>query len=216
MNASHLRLTNRPNSPAVLWVVGLTALPEVLFTLLGSDLFGQGTVRGNAMVYGAFWNGLLHGWEPIYPLQHNLMFLTYALLHGGLMHLIGNMMVVLSLGGVAVARVGQAGFVLLYTLSVIGGAAGFALLSSSNSPMVGASGAVFGLLGAWKYWEWQVRRARNMSQRPVWMSLAGLATINLVMWFALSGLLAWEAHLGGFVAGVLFAAVTTPTLRHRV
>jgi len=52
--------------------------------------------------------------------------------------------------------------------------------------------------------------------RPLWRSLIGLALLNVILWLALSGLLAWEAHLGGFIAGVLFAAIVTPTLRHRI
>ena len=36
---------------------------------------------------------------------------------------------------------------------------------------------------------------------PLWQSLLGLAVLNAVLWAALGGLLAWEAHLGGFVAG---------------
>lgn len=211
-----VRLGTVPNTPAVLWVVGITCLPEAIFTLLAADLIGQGNLRNIAFAYGAFWNGLLHaGWEPIYPIQPQTMFLTYALLHGGMLHLVGNMIAVLALGGIVVARIGQQGFLLLYALTAIGGAAGFALLSSGTAPMVGASGAVFGLIGAWKFWEWQMRRHFGASLGPVWRSLAGLAGLNVLLWLLLSGFLAWEAHLGGFVTGVIFAAAVTPSLRYR-
>lgn len=215
MGSEFISLPTRANTPAVIWLVGLTCLPEVLLTLAEAGLTDASGLRRWVLLHGAFWNGLLSGWEQIYPLQRELMFITYALLHGGLLHLIGNMVVVLALGGIAVARIGQQGFLLLYAFSAIGGGIGFALLSGSESPMVGASGAVFGLLGAWKYWEWQVRRARGNSMQPLWRSLIGLALLNLVVWLALSGLLAWEAHLGGFVAGVIFAAIVTPNLRYR-
>ncbi|MCC5985871.1 MAG: rhomboid family intramembrane serine protease [Rhodobacteraceae bacterium] len=213
----HIRPGIQPNSPAVLWLVGLTCLPEALFTLLSADLIGQGNLRNLALVYGAFWNGLLQeGWAPLYPFQRELMFVSYAFLHGGFLHLIGNMIAVLALGGIVVARIGQQGFLLLYGLTAIGGAAGFALLSGSTAPMVGASGAVFGLIGAWKFWEWQVRRHMRASMAPLWRSLAGLAALNVLLWLLLSGLLAWEAHLGGFVTGVIFAAIVTPSLRYRI
>ncbi len=213
----NVRLGTRPNTPAVLWLVGLTCLPEALFTLLSADLIGQGNLRNIAYAYGAFWNGLLHaGWEPLYPLQREAMFLTYAFLHGGLLHLVGNMIAVLALGGIVVARIGAKGFLLLYALTAIGGAAGFALLSSGTTPMIGASGAVFGLIGAWKFWEWQVRRHLGASLAPVWRSVAGLAALNVLLWLLLSGLLAWEAHLGGFITGVVFAAIVTPNLRYRI
>lgn len=209
-------LPTRANSRAVIWLVGLTCLPEILFTLIEASPFGGGNLRGTALMLGAFWNGLLNGWEPIYVLQREAMFITYAFLHGGLLHLVGNMVAVLALGGIAVARIGERGFLLLYALTAIGGAGGFALLSSSESPMVGASGAVFGLIGAWKFWEWQLRQHLGSSMRPLWRSLLGLALLNVILWVALSGLLAWEAHLGGFLAGVIFAAIVTPTMRYRV
>ncbi len=211
-----MRLGTRPNTPAVLWLVGLTCLPEALFTLLSTDLMGQTDLRRIALAYGAFWNGLLQNWQPLYPFQRELMFVTYAMLHGGFLHLIGNMIAVLALGGIVVARIGQQGFLLLYVISCIGGAAGFALLSNSTSPMVGASGAVFGLIGAWKFWEWQLRRHAGAAMGPLWRSLAGLAGLNVLLWLLLSGLLAWEAHLGGFLAGAAFAAIVTPTLKYRI
>lgn len=207
------------NSPAVLWVVALTCLPEILLTLIGTGLlaglFGSTNLRGVLMTYGAFWGGLLRGWEPVFTGQSTLMFISYAFLHGGLLHLVGNMVAVLALGGIVVARVGQKGFLLLYTFSAIGGAVGFAMLGPINAPMVGASGAVFGLIGAWKFWEWQLRQHFGSPMRPLWHSLAGLALLNVLLWVLLDGLLAWEAHLGGFIAGVVFAAIATPSLRHR-
>lgn len=204
----------KANSPAVLWVVGLTCLPEIILTIL--ETIGFQGWRGTALALGAFWNGLLNGWTPLFAGQREVMFLSYALLHGGLLHLIGNMVAVLALGGIVVARIGEKGFLLLYALTALGGAFGFALLSNSETPMVGASGAVFGLIGAWKFWEWQARQYFGSSMRPLWRSLIGLAALNLLLWVLLSGLLAWEAHLGGFVAGVIFAAAVTPSMRHRV
>jgi membrane associated rhomboid family serine protease len=207
----------RANAPAVVWLVGLTCLPEMLLTLAGaSGLVDVTAWRNMLIMHGAFWPGLLQGWDPMYAGQSTLMFLTYALLHGSLLHLVGNMVAVLALGGIVVARVGQKGFLLLYAVSVFGGALGYAMLGSAESPMVGASGGVFGLIGAWKFWEWQMRQHFGSPLRPLWRSLAGLFLLNVVLWLLLSGLLAWEAHLGGFIAGVVFAAIATPSLRHRV
>ncbi len=216
MGSKLITLPTRANAPVVIWLVALTCLPEVLLTLASTGLFDGSGLRRWALMHGAFWNALLNGWEPLYAFQREAMFLTYALLHGGFLHLIGNMIAVLALGGIVVARVGQQGFLLLYALSAIGGAVGFAILSNSEGPMIGASGAVFGLIGAWKFWEWQKRNHLGASMRPLWRSLIGLALLNLILWIALSGLLAWEAHLGGFIAGVIFAAIATPTMRYRI
>lgn len=216
MGPQNVTFKTRANAPAVLWLVGLTCLPEVLLTLLESSFFGDGSLRRQVLLHGAFWNGLLSGWTPIYAFQRETMFLTYAMLHGGFLHLIGNMIAALALGGIVVARIGQRGFLLLYAVSAIGGGLGFAILSNSEAPMVGASGAVFGLIGAWKFWEWQMRQHLGSTMRPLWRSLMGLILLNVILWVALSGLVAWEAHLGGFIAGVVFAAIVTPTLRYRI
>ncbi len=216
MGPQHITLPTRANARAVILLVGITCLPEIILTLLEASGLGSGSARQELLVLGAFWSGLLSGWEPVYPFQHLTMFLTHALLHGGFLHLIGNMVATLALGGIVVARIGERGFLLLYAMSAIGGGIGFALLSSSEAPMIGASGAVFGLIGAWKFWEWQMRQQLNSSMRPLWRSLLGLFLLNVILWIALSGLLAWEAHLGGFIMGVLVTAIVTPSLRYRV
>jgi membrane associated rhomboid family serine protease len=216
MGPRNITLPTHANAPAVIWLVGLTCLAEVVLTLAEAGGLGGLGLRRWLVLHGAFWNGLLADWEAIYPFQRELMFVTYALLHGGLLHLIGNMVAVLALGGIVVARIGQKGFLFLYVISAIGGAAGFALLSSSETPMVGASGAVFGLIGAWKFWEWQMRRHLGSPMTPLLQFMLGLVVLNVVLWLALSGLLAWEAHLGGFIAGVVFAAIVTPSIRYRV
>ena len=204
-------MPTRPNTPVVLWVVGLTCLPELLFLLAESPFFGLSGPRNWAVLHFAFWNQLLVGAEPLWTFQREAMFLSYAFLHGGLLHLAGNMVVTLALAGVVVARSSERGFLVAYALSAIGGGVGYALLGPVGSPMVGASGAVFGLIGAWKYWEWQDRRRYGAGMKPLWMSLIGLALLNVALWWLLGGLLAWQAHLGGFVAGWLWAAaVSTP------
>jgi membrane associated rhomboid family serine protease len=72
--------------------------------------------------------------------------------------------------------------------------------------MVGASGALFGLVGAWHWRDWRQRRARGRPVGPLLQAIAGLAVLNLAMWVLLSGLLAWETHLGGYLAGAAAAA----------
>ena len=208
-------MQTRPNAPAVLWLVGLTCLPELLFLLAGTGIVGMPWLRNWAILHFAFLKPLLAGAEPFWPLQREAMFVTYAFLHGGLLHLAGNMVVTLALAGIVVARSSERGFVAVYLLSAIGGGVGYALLGPATAPMVGASGAVFGLIGAWKYWEWLDRRHMRVTMRPLWMSLIGLGLLNVALWWLLDGLLAWEAHLGGFLAGVAWAALVTPAQRAR-
>ena len=194
------------------YVTGLAvvvALPELV--LLGADLGLWGSVlwRPRSYQYGAFWAGLLHGWTPNYAAQPVVMFLTHAVLHSGPSHLIGNLLGIVSLGRLVAARLGRAGFLLACLCVVLGGGLAFCLLSRSPQPMVGASGLVFGLAGIWAWGLGQDRRAKGLGRWSAgWPFLAitlGLALFNLVSFVLLRGVLAWETHLGGYLAGVLCA-----------
>jgi rhomboid protease GluP len=188
--------------PLVLWAVILSAaLPEAVLSGTEHGLWGAASWRSLALQYGGFWVGLLKGWQPNYPAQPALMFATYALLHAGSTHLGGNLLALLFLGPQAAARLGSRGFLLLYAASALGGAAGFGLIATSAAPMVGASGAIFGLAGAATLWDWQRRRSGFRTAGIV----AGLVAFNLVTLVSTGGLLAWQTHLGGFVAGWLVA-----------
>lgn len=134
------------------------------------------------------------------------MFLTYGFLHGGIVHFTVNMLTLFSLGPPLAERFGQARFLGLYAASILGGAVGFALLSTAYQPMVGASGALFGLAGAHVALSYRFLRNEGRSIAPVWRALAWLAGLNLVLWWAMNGHLAWETHLGGFIVGAALAA----------
>lgn len=174
-----------------------------------------GSARWRPLAYqnGAFWLGLLRGWQPNYAVQPVTMFATHGFLHAGLLHMAVNVMTLLSLGTAIVARVGTVQFLMLYGVSLLGGGAGFALLSSSPQPMVGASGALFGLVGAWIIWGMREAWAKSygptarlgvLGREIAWPTLI-LILLNLAMFWISGGLLAWETHLGGAVAGTLMA-----------
>jgi rhomboid protease GluP len=188
-------------SPVVLTLVILMCLIEAVLQLADLGLVGSARWRQLAYQYGAFWAGLLHDWQPNFRLQPASMFLTYSVLHGGLGHLLGNMAALLALAPRITDRVSQRGFLMLWGISALGGAAVFGLLTSSPQPMVGASGALFGLAGAWKAWDWREARKSGATLWPILLWLLGLAMLNLVLWVLQGGLLAWETHLGGFIAG---------------
>jgi len=201
------------HAPVVLGLIALCAVPEIALTLSAMPSLGL-DLRRSALIHGAFWPGLLRGWQPVFGAQPVTMFVTHAFLHAGLMHLVFNMIILAHLGREGVARLGQGGFLLLYLLSAIGGAAAFWLMSSSDGPMVGASGAIFGLFGMAQWWDWQRRRAIGASTGPVWRLAFGLVVMNVLLWFLVAGYLAWQAHLGGYVTGFVLARIVTPTLRH--
>jgi membrane associated rhomboid family serine protease len=148
------------------------------------------------------------------------MFVTYGFLHAGALHFIVNMLTLWSLAPPVIERLGQGRFAAVYAAAMVGGAAGFAILvagvkgyaaiSQVTVPMVGASGALFGLAGALLAWELRDRLARRQSMTPVLRALGLLIGLNLVLWWAMNGHLAWQTHLGGFVAGWIAALAFAP------
>jgi membrane associated rhomboid family serine protease len=135
------------------------------------------------------------------------MFFSYAWLHAGPGHLAGNLAALLWLGPQVVARRGNGGLLLFWCLSVLGGGAAFGLLTASPAPMVGASGALFGLAADWLVAE--VRRENRWGARLLrgLVLFALLLLLNVATWLLQGGQLAWETHLGGFLAGLALAAL---------
>ena len=199
----------RPNLVVVV-LVALCTVIELVLLAADHGILGSPRWRGLAYQNGAFWAGLLYDWRPNYPAQPWSMFLSYAFLHGGLSHLVGNMLILCLIGPAVAARVGQWKLLAIYGFSAFGGGLGFAVLGHSAQPVVGASGALFGLAGALLYWEYADRKQEGARLWPVAAMVLVLAVMNMVFWVLLKGVLAWEAHLAGFVAGWVIAIVLTP------
>lgn len=186
----------------VLWRRGTLALLSVLLVpellLWGADLglWGSAAWRPTALQYGAFWVGLLGDWRSNYALQPMLMFVTYALLHAGPGHLLGNLVVLVPLLDEVAGWLGAQRAALVGLAAVVGGAAAFGLLAREPSPMVGASGLAFGLAGALVARE----AARPGGGRRAALMALGLAAINLAAWLLVDRV-AWETHAGGSLAG---------------
>lgn len=196
---------------AVWWIIAACLLPELV--LVGADLglWGQPWWRLLTYQYGGFWPGLLGNWQPNYAAQPGLMFLTYGFLHAGFWHLLVNMVTLLVLAGPVAARFGARGFRWLFGVSLLGGAIGFAGLASTPTPMVGASGALFGLAGALLAAEFDRRIICGRPIRNVLAMIVGLAAGNALLTWTSGGNLAWQTHLGGFVSGWLYATFAGPT-----
>ncbi len=186
-------------------LIGLCSLIEIVLTLSDWQVIDIVRLRQTVYEYGGFWPGLLDNWRPNYAAQPATMFLTYGFLHGGLGHLIVNMITLYSLGSAVMDRVVGRGFVVIYGGSVLGGAIAYALLAQTPQPMVGASGALFGLAGALLGWNYLDRVDLREDIWPVVRMAGLLIAINVVMWWALNGHLAWQTHLGGFLSGALIA-----------
>jgi membrane associated rhomboid family serine protease len=133
---------------------------------------------------------------------------TSLFAHGSPLHLIFNMYSLFVLGRLLEPAFGHARFAALYFISGLGGSIAVLLLAPS-SPVLGASGAIFGLLGALLV---IVRRlGGNTAQLLVVFGL------NVVIGFIVPGI-AWQAHIGGALVGAALAAiyVRTRSEKHRV
>lgn len=186
---------------------------EAILWLGDQGIVGPQRLRTLAYDYGGFWAGLWKDWPANYPAQPWIMFLTYGVLHGGVLHVVANMVTLWSLGSAVLDRVGTKGLVLLYVVAQFGGGIGFVLLADRAVfflPMVGASGALFGLAGGLLAWAYVDRYTFSEAIWPVGRMVLILGALNLVMWWALDGQLAWETHLGGFVAGWIMALLIDP------
>lgn len=181
--------------------------------LQGCDhgLWGSHRMRYIAYDYGGFLPGLLDQWRPNYAAQPYVMFVSYAFLHSGIIHLLFNMITLWSLGLVVYDRVGARGFWILYLLSTLGGAIFFGLLAPNTQTMVGASGALFGLAGGILAWNYVDRFTEHERLWPILQAVFLLLLMNLVLWWAMDGQLAWQTHLGGFLAGWAGAMLIDPT-----
>lgn len=215
MNEKHPSEDKSPSTsvihyPSVIILISLYLAIEAVLVLGDLGLFEVPRFRATVYEYGGFWPGILGDWEPNYSAQPWLMFLTYGFLHSGWVHLVVNMITLGSIAPVVLDRVGFKKSALIYGISILGGAAGFALLSDTFRPMVGASGALFGLVGAIIAWEYVDRFTFQARMWPVLRAVALLIALNIVLYFAMDRLLAWEAHLGGFVAGWIGALLVDP------
>jgi len=114
-------------------------------------------------------------------------------------HILFNMYSLFVLGTLLEPLLGKLKFTVLYMLSAFGGSIGFLFFGSFGSYVVGASGAIFGLMGAYLIY----LRALRLDARQMLVIVA----INVVVSF-LPGI-AWQAHFGGMAAGILVAYVFT-------
>jgi membrane associated rhomboid family serine protease len=123
--------------------------------------------------------------------------LTSGFLHIGPIHLVLNMLALWMLGRDVEMVLGRGRFLALYLVSMLGGAAAVMLFSAPEQPVAGASGAVFGLMGALVV---VLRRLRAPAGQ-----LFGIIGINVIFSFTIGGI-SWEGHLGGLVIGAAATA----------
>ena len=175
-------------------------LSEGSFTLSGQPsgkIYEEGALFGS--IRGIPTLGVAHGqWWRI---------VSSGFMHENLIHIGFNMYVLYILGQMLEPALGRLRFATIYAVSLLTGSFG-ALLVTPHSPTVGASGAIFGLMGAAAV----EMRARQI---PVMQSgVGGLILLNLVISFTLPGI-SWGGHIGGLIGGALAALAIQFAARYR-
>lgn len=123
--------------------------------------------------------------------------ITGMFLHGSILHLLFNMYALYIIGMQLESFLGKAKYLIVYLLSGIG--ASMLSIFFSNSFSVGASGAIFGLMGALLYFGYHYRVYLDSVVKS---QIIPLIVLNLILGFTLSGIDNW-AHIGGLVSGIL-------------
>jgi len=178
----------------------LITKPRVTYTLIGLNLaifLAQLLVGINelAVDYGMWPFGIAvddQWWRLV----------TSAFLHGSILHIAFNMYVLFVLGPPLERILGHARYLVLYIVAALGGSVASYAFSDIRTVSVGASGAIFGLMGA------LIVAGRRLKADI--RQVAVLLAINIVIGFIAPGV-DWRAHLGGLVVGAAMAAVLVHT-----
>lgn len=176
-------------------------VPVVTYSLIAINIVAwvlellTGGARGVIYQYGAY--------APAYFPDEFWRMLTSAFLHSpsSVFHILFNMYSLYVIGPMLEATLGRARYLALYLIAAFGGSVAV-LLIAPGVVVVGASGAIFGLLAA--FFVVARRLGGNTTQILV------LIVINLALGFLVPGI-AWEAHVGGLVAGGLVALIFVMT-----
>jgi membrane associated rhomboid family serine protease len=219
-----------PTTRPPLVTVGLIVINVTVFVYeiaLGPDLGRFVAAYGAIPFEITQWADLVGSYSgsPVYhapgPPVVGLTLVTSMFIHGGFLHIAGNMLYLWIFGNNIEDLMGPLKFLLFYLLSgLIAGAAHIAMNPLSTVPTVGASGAVAGVLGAYLI---AYPRARVICLLFVFFFIRLItvpAMLVLVFWFFIQmfqgvasisanrpGGVAWFAHVGGFVAGVILVHV---------
>ncbi|TVQ37328.1 MAG: rhomboid family intramembrane serine protease [Geminicoccaceae bacterium] len=162
---------------------------------------------------------------PPLGLGHYATFVTYTVLHGGWLHLIFNLWTLWLFGCALESRLGTLRFVLFYLACGIGaGVVHVWFNPGSPVPVIGASGAVAGVIAAYA---WSYPRAEILLLIPIVifpLFIEVPAMLFAALWFglqimqgsaellqpAMGGSIAWWAHAGGFVVGIVVLQLLAP------
>lgn len=217
----------------VLWLIGTLAALHGL-RMLVSNARSQDLIYAYGLVPARYSRAYLesHMYDPGTVPERIFPFISYMGLHSDITHLVINCLWLLAFGPIVARRWGSVLFLVFFIVCGVAGAGAYLAMNwGSAVPVIGASGAISGLMAA-------AIRMMPGSTAP-WMTMTGepklapLFSRQIMMftavWTAINfltamidlggggerGLIAWQAHLGGFVAGLVLADFFD-TLRPRI
>jgi membrane associated rhomboid family serine protease len=204
-----IKAANRTSRPATGMFGGrVSATPVVTYTLIALNVVAYiaESIYPNLVNYGAVIG------RATDPQLHEVVgvavgdwyrLLSNAFLHEplgtgfGITHILFNMWALYVLGPALERFLGQVRFLAVYLVSALAGSVFFYLIAPVNQGAIGASGAIFGLFGAWFVLSRRLRLDARM--------IVFLIAINLVLGFTIHGI-GWQAHIGGLIAGAALTA----------
>jgi membrane associated rhomboid family serine protease len=158
------------------------------------------TGLNNGPVTSSLWYAGAYGYPGSYEPWRML---TTAFVHANILHIALNMYTLWIFGIVLEPMLGRARYGVLFVLSAIAGSVGVYLLDDPQQAVVGASGAIFGMMAA-------LLIIQRHLGGPITQLLV-LVGINLVISFLPGFQIAWQAHVGGLVGGALVGLIYTQT-----
>jgi membrane associated rhomboid family serine protease len=177
----------------------MASIPRVTYALIAINILVFLTEQGQFSLFGSNIHGpvIEKGWLDRYDIATNDQYyrmISSAFLHENFLHIGFNMYLLYLLGMMLEPAIGSVRFAVIYFTSLLAGS--FGALVATASPSLGASGAIFGLMGA-AVVELRARKVSVMES-----GIGGLILFNLILSFSLAGI-SIGGHIGGLVGGFL-------------
>jgi membrane associated rhomboid family serine protease len=196
--------------------LAIIALNVVVFLFTGV-VQGEEALMWTETGFGVVPSELLdpgrNGLPAFNPISEPLTLITYQFLHAGWLHLLGNMAFLWVFADNIEDAFGHLGFALFYIMCGVAAALAHVLMApGSHEPLIGASGAVSGVLAAYLLLYPQARIWILLFfaipfRIPAWIALGGWIILQFVSLYAVepdAQAVAWWAHIGGFAMGLVF------------
>lgn len=197
--------------------IGLIAANVLVFVLFQQGLFDEVTfasILGFGLVPSVFWGDKILP-PGIFNIGSYSTIMTYMFLHGGMMHLVSNMLILWVFGDNVEQALGRYRYLGFYIVGgIVSGYLHAWLMPASDAPLVGASGAISAVAAVYlllhpKAKLWLLLFWIVPVKIPAWMAIAAWFAYQLYASFTAGpdDAVAWWAHIGGFIFGLAYILV---------